>query len=225
MKLSVIIPTYNEEGTIEEIIRRVRTVPLDLELIAVNDASTDRSGEILDRLAGPGLKVLHHAVNRGKGAAIRTGIGAVTGDIVVIQDADLEYNPEEFPKLIEPIITRGVDVVYGSRFLGSHSAMFFWHYLGNRFLSLMTNILYNTVITDMETCYKAFRAEVIKGIEIKANRFDFEPEITAKVLKRGCKLFEVPIIYVGRDYAAGKKITWRDGFVALWTLIKYRFFG
>lgn len=225
MKLSVIIPTYNEEGTIEEIIRRVRAVPLETELIAVNDASTDRSGEILDRLAGPGLKVLHHAVNQGKGAAIRTGLGAVTGDIVVIQDADLEYNPEEFPKLIEPIVTRGVDVVYGSRFLGSHSAMFFWHYLGNRFLSLMTNILYNTVITDMETCYKAFRAEVLKGIEIKANRFDFEPEITAKVLKRGCKLFEVPIVYVGRDYAAGKKITWRDGFVALWTLIKYRFFG
>jgi glycosyltransferase involved in cell wall biosynthesis len=222
MKLSVIIPTYNEEQTIEEIVRRVRAVPLEKELIAVNDASTDRSGAILDSLAAPDFKVLHHERNQGKGAAIRTGLTAVTGDIVVIQDADLEYDPGEFPKLIEPIIKGHADVVYGSRFLGSHSAMFFWHYVGNRFLSLMTNILYNTVITDMETCYKAFRAPVITGITIKANRFDFEPEITAKVLKQGCRVFEVPIVYIGRDFSAGKKITWRDGFAALWTLLKYR---
>lgn len=222
MKLSVIIPTYNEEKTIEEIVRRVRAVPIDKEIIAVNDASRDRSGEILDRLAAPDFKVLHHAKNQGKGAAIRTGMTAVTGDIVVIQDADLEYDPGEFPKLIDPIIKGHADVVYGSRFLGSHSAMFFWHYLGNKFLSLTTNILYNTVITDMETCYKAFRAPIITGITIKANRFDFEPEITAKVLKQGCRVFEVPIVYVGRGFAEGKHITWRDGFSALWTLFKYR---
>ncbi len=223
MKLSVIIPTYNEEKTIEEIVRRVRAVPLDKELIAVNDASTDRSAAILDGLAAPDFTVLHHAKNQGKGAAIRTGLTAVTGDIVVIQDADLEYDPGEFPKLIDPIVKGHADVVYGSRFLGSHSAMFFWHYLGNRFLSLVTNVLYNTVITDMETCYKAFRAPVITGITIKANRFDFEPEITAKVLKQGCRVFEVPIVYVGRGFSEGKKITWRDGFSALWTLCKYRF--
>ncbi|HNW91585.1 MAG TPA: glycosyltransferase family 2 protein [bacterium] len=223
MKLSVIIPTYNEEKTIEEIVRRVRAVPLDKELIAVNDASTDRSAAILDGLAAPDFTVLHHAKNQGKGAAIRTGLTAVTGDIVVIQDADLEYDPGEFPKLIDLIVKGHADVVYGSRFLGSHSAMFFWHYLGNRFLSLVTNVLYNTVITDMETCYKAFRAPVITGITIKANRFDFEPEITAKVLKQGCRVFEVPIVYVGRGFSEGKKITWRDGFSALWTLCKYRF--
>jgi len=198
-------------------------VPLDKELIAVNDASTDRSAAILDGLAAPDFTVLHHAKNQGKGAAIRTGLTAVTGDIVVIQDADLEYDPGEFPKLIDPIVKGHADVVYGSRFLGSHSAMFFWHYLGNRFLSLVTNVLYNTVITDMETCYKAFRAPVITGITIKANRFDFEPEITAKVLKQGCRVFEVPIVYVGRGFSEGKKITWRDGFSALWTLCKYRF--
>ena len=222
MKLSVIIPAYNEEKTIAEIVRRVRAVPLDKEIIAVNDASSDQSGAILDGLAAPDFKVLHHAQNRGKGAAIRTGLAAVTGDIVVIQDADLEYDPGEFPKLIEPIVKGHADVVYGSRFLGSHSAMFFWHFLGNRFLSLVTNVLYNTVITDMETCYKAFRAPIITGIRFKANRFDFEPEITAKVLKQGCRVFEVPIVYVGRGFAEGKKITWRDGFSALWTLLKYR---
>lgn len=222
MKLSVIIPTYNEERTIEEIVRRVRAVPLDKEIIAVNDASRDRSGAILDGMAGPDFKVLHHAKNQGKGAAIRTGLAAVTGDIVVIQDADLEYDPGEFPKLVEPIIKGHADVVYGSRFLGSHSAMFFWHYVGNKFLSLVTNILYNTVITDMETCYKAFRAPIITSITIKANRFDFEPEITAKVLKRGCRVFEVPIVYIARGFSEGKHITWRDGFSALWTLFKYR---
>ena len=222
MKLSVIIPTYNEERTIEEIVRRVRAVPLDKEIIAVNDASSDRSGAILDGMAAPDFKVLHHAKNQGKGAAIRTGMAAVTGDIVVIQDADLEYDPGEFPKLIEPIIKGHADVVYGSRFLGSHSAMFFWHYVGNKFLSLVNNILYNTVITDMETCYKAFRAPIITKIPIKANRFDFEPEITAKVLKQGCRVFEVPIVYIARGFSEGKHITWRDGFSALWTLFKYR---
>jgi len=219
------MPVYNEESTLREIIRRVQDVPITKEIIAVDDGSSDQSRAILQELEKQydNLRALHQSPNAGKGASIRKALPLVTGDIVIIQDADLEYNPQEYPQLIAPIVDHDIDVVYGSRFLGSHSAMFFWHYVGNRFLSLVTNILYNTVITDMETCYKAFRSEVITKLPLKANRFDIEPEITAKILKRGFRVFEVPIVYVGRDFSEGKKISWRDGFMALWTLIKYRF--
>ncbi len=225
MKLSVIMPVYNERTTIEEIVGQVLAIDREKELIIVDDGSTDGTRDILrDRIEGlPGVKVVYHERNQGKGAAIRTGQGQITGDITVIQDADLEYDPRDFETLLEPIIEKRADVVYGSRFLGRHRAFLFWHYLGNRFLTFVTNVLYNTMLTDMETCYKAFRSEVFKSIHIRSNRFEFEPEITAKVFKSGCRVFEVPVSYAGRDYVEGKKITWKDGFGAVWTLIKYRF--
>ncbi len=225
MKLSVIMPVYNERTTIEEIVGQVLAIDRDKELIIVDDGSTDGTREILrDKIEGlPGVKVVYHERNQGKGAAIRTGQGHIEGDITVIQDADLEYDPRDFETLLEPIIEKRADVVYGSRFLGRHRAFLFWHYLGNRFLTFVTNVLYNTMLTDMETCYKAFRSEVFKSIHIRSNRFEFEPEITAKVFKSGCRVFEVPVSYAGRDYVEGKKITWKDGFGAVWTLIKYRF--
>ncbi|MCC6159357.1 MAG: glycosyltransferase family 2 protein [Deltaproteobacteria bacterium] len=225
MKLSVIMPVFNERTTIEEIVGQVLAIPRDKELIIVDDGSTDGTRDILrERIEGlPGVKVVYHARNQGKGAAIRTGQAHIAGDITVIQDADLEYDPRDFETLLEPIIEKRADVVYGSRFLGRHRAFLFWHYLGNRFLTFVTNVLYNTMLTDMETCYKAFRSEVFKSIHIRSNRFEFEPEITAKVFKSGCRVFEVPVSYAGRDYVEGKKITWKDGFGAVWTLIKYRF--
>jgi len=232
LKLSIIIPAYNERETIEEIVRQVEEAPLDVdlalekEIIVVDDGSTDGTREILIRMAEthPHLKVVLHEKNAGKGAAIRTGLQYVTGDYVVIQDADLEYDPREYSVLLRPLVERKADVVYGSRFLGPHRAFLFLHYLGNKFLTLVTNVLYDTILTDMETCYKMFRAEVIKGITIRSSGFDFEPEVTAKVLKRGYRLFEVPISYSGRDFEEGKKIhPWKDGLRALWTLIKYRF--
>ena len=232
LKLSIIIPAYNERETIEEIVRQVQEAPLDLdlalekEIIVVDDGSTDGTREILAGLAEkhPHLKVVLHERNAGKGAAIRTGLQYVTGDYVVIQDADLEYDPREYSVLLRPLVERKADVVYGSRFLGPHRAFLFLHYLGNKFLTLVTNVLYDTILTDMETCYKMFRAEVIKGITIRSSGFDFEPEVTAKVLKGGYRLFEVPISYSGRDFEEGKKIhPWKDGLRALWTLIKYRF--
>lgn len=225
MKLSLIIPVYNEARTVKQVLERCRALNLDKEIIVVDDGSTDGTREILAHEDGrDNVKVLYHDKNRGKGAAIRTGIAACSGDIIVIQDADLEYMPEELPTLIRPIVEGWADVVYGSRFLGTHRVFKVVHYLGNRFLTFVTNILYDTMLTDMETCYKAFRAEVIKKLTIKSNRFNFEPEITAKVFKqKKLRIYEMPITYHGRDYDEGKKITWWDGIPALWALIKYRF--
>jgi glycosyltransferase involved in cell wall biosynthesis len=222
--LSVVMPVYNERDTIEEIIGRVLAVPMRLELIVVDDASTDGTREILDRLARSGrFRLLLQPANRGKGAALRSGFAVVAGDIVVIQDADLEYSPEEYPALIELIAAGRADVVYGSRFIGRHRVFLFTHYMGNRLLTLLTNMLYNTILTDMETCFKAMRADVLRSMTLRSNRFGIEPELTAKIFKRGYRVYEVPITYDGRGYEEGKKITWRDGVVAVWTLLKYRF--
>jgi glycosyltransferase involved in cell wall biosynthesis len=223
MKLSV----YNEQATLRQILSQVRSVQLpgiSKEILVVDDGSTDSSAEILQEEAEEGdLHVIYHDRNRGKGAAVRTAIDQATGDLMVIQDADLEYDPRDYPALIQPIVEGRVSVVYGSRFLGPRKAMLFWHMLGNKLLTLTTNILYNTILSDMETCYKCFRADVIRDIPLRSRRFEFEPEVTAKVLKRGHRIFEVPISYYGREYHEGKKITWRDAPLAFWTLIKYRF--
>ncbi len=224
MKLSVIIPVYNEESTIQEILKQVRAVNLAHEIIIVDDGSSDGTRALLKaEEQQPGTVVIYHERNQGKGAAVRTGFDRATGDIFLIQDADLEYDPRDYPMLLRPIEEGRVKVVYGSRFLGPRKAMLFWHMLGNKLLTLLTNVLYNTILSDMETCYKVFRADVVRGIPLRSRRFEFEPEITAKVLKRGHRIFEVPISYYGREYTEGKKITWREGPKAVWTLIKYRF--
>ena len=222
--LSVVMPAYNERETIEEIIRRVLAVPVRLELIVVDDASTDGTRDILQELARTlPITLLSQPQNRGKGAALRAGFAAVGGDIVVIQDADLEYSPEEYPSLIELICAGRADVVYGSRFIGRHRAFLFTHYLGNRVLTGLTNVLYNTMLTDMETCFKAMRVDVLRSMTLRSDRFGIEPELTAKIFKRGYRVYEVPIPYDGRGYEEGKKITWKDGVAAVWTLLKYRF--
>jgi glycosyltransferase involved in cell wall biosynthesis len=225
LKLSVVIPCYNEKSTVAEIVRRVRAVELAHEIIVVDDGSSDGTREVLAQLpAGDDLKVIYHDRNLGKGAAVRTGFKNATGEVFLIQDADLEYDPREYPILLKPIEEGISKVVYGSRFLGGpRKAMFFWNMVANRTLTLVTNMLYDSIISDMETCYKVFRAEVIRGIPLRSRRFDFEPEITAKVLKRGYRIYEVPISYNGREWEEGKKITWRDGVIALWSLIRYRF--
>jgi glycosyltransferase involved in cell wall biosynthesis len=223
--LSVIVPVFNERTTLSEIIRRMRAVelPMEREIIVVDDGSDDGSDKVLSALQDSTVHVLSHPGNRGKGAAIRTGLEVVRGDLVLIQDADLEYDPEDWPKLLNPILRGRAKVVYGSRFTGERKNMLFWHWVGNRFLSLVTNVLYNTTISDMETCYKLFDRTVLDGITIRADRFDFEPEVTAKVLRQGYRVYEVPISYNGRELHEGKKITWKDGIEALRTLVKYRF--
>jgi len=222
--LSVVMPVYNERATIEEIIGRVLAVPLRIELIVVDDCSTDGTRDTLQRLRQQcGFKLILQERNQGKGAALRRGFGEVAGEIVVIQDADLEYSPEEYPELIDLICSGRADVVYGSRFLGRHRVFMFTHYLGNRLLTSITNVLYNTMLTDMETCYKVMRVEVLRSIQLDSNGFGIEPELTAKIFKRHYRVYEVPITYDGRGYEEGKKITWRDGFTALWVLLKYRF--
>lgn len=222
--LSVVMPVFNEVATVETVIRRVLAVPLRVQLIVVDDGSTDGTRPRLESLAADlGFTLCLQARNLGKGAALRRGFAEVRGDIAVIQDADLEYMPEELPQLIDLICQGRADVVYGSRFLGRHRAFLFTHYVGNRLLTFVTNLLYNTMLTDMETCYKAMRADVLRSMTLRSNGFDIEPELTAKIFKRGYKVFEVPITYDGRGYEDGKKISWRDGLVALWVLVRYRF--
>ena len=222
--LSVVMPVFNEAATIEEIVQRVLAVRLRTELIVVDDGSTDGTREVLARLQRErGFRLVLQPGNFGKGAALRRGFQEVRGDLVVVQDADLEYSPEEFPTLIELICEGRADVVYGSRFLGRHRVFLFSHYLGNRVLTLLTNILYNTMLTDMETCYKVMRTEVLRSMTLRSNGFGIEPELTAKIFKRGYRVYEVPITYDGRGYDEGKKIGWQDGLVALWVLLRYRF--
>ena len=222
--LSVIVPAFNEAGTVEAALRRVRAVPLRVEIIVVNDASTDGTREVLEKLAQDGLvdRVIHHDVNRGKGAAVRTGIVAATGDAVVVQDADLEYDPADLPALVGPIGAGKADAVYGSRFQGGpHRVLYFWHYVGNRVLTLLSNMFTNLNLTDLETCYKLVRTDLIKRLPLSSNRFGFEVEITARFAQARARIWEMPISYSGRTYAEGKKITWRDGFAALFHILRY----
>ena len=225
MKLSVIIPVYNEVESIREIVRRVQKVRLANEIVIVDDGSTDGTRDLLAELDGRrSVRVIFHEQNQGKGSAVRTGISNARGDVLLIQDADLEYDPQDYPSLLKPITEGVADVVYGSRFLGGpRRVTMFWHMIANQLLTLTTNILYDTILSDMETGYKVFRREVLNGITLRAKRFDFEPEFTAKMLKRHLRIFEVPITFNPRDYSEGKKIKLKDAFEAVWTLIKYRF--
>jgi glycosyltransferase involved in cell wall biosynthesis len=228
MKLSIVIPVYNERQTVELLLKRVEAVPYDKEIILVDDASTDGTREILERLAGDHRDQVHlilHPENRGKGAAIRSAIGQVTGDIVIIQDADLEYDPKDYPALLEPILDGYADVVFGNRFHGGpHRVLYFWHYVGNRFLTNLCNMATNLNLSDMEVGYKVFRTDVLQRLRLKSDRFGIEPELTVKVAKLGCRIYEVPIAYHGRTYAEGKKITWRDGIAALYCILRFRSF-
>ncbi|TGU70259.1 glycosyltransferase family 2 protein [Geomonas terrae] len=223
MKLSIVVPVYNEVDTITEILARVRAAPFDKEIICVDDGSTDGTRELLSALADENTRIYFHDRNRGKGAALRTGFGAAGGDIVIIQDADLEYDPQQYPRLIQPILEGKADVVYGSRFTTGEyrRVLFFWHMVGNTFLTLLSNMLTNLNLTDMETCYKVFRREVLERITVEEDRFGFEPEITAKVAKLDVRIYEVGISYSGRTYKEGKKIDWKDGVSALRCILKY----
>jgi glycosyltransferase involved in cell wall biosynthesis len=227
MKLSVVIPVYNEKNTILEVLERVRSVDLPKEMIVVDDCSTDGTREILRSIPySEDLKIILQPKNLGKGAALRKGFTAVSGDIVVIQDADLEYDPAEYANLIQPILANKADVVFGSRFLsGPHRVLLFWHSVGNWILTTLSNMLTDLNLTDMETCYKVFRAEILQRITLRENRFGFEPEFTAKVSKARCRIYEMPISYSGRDYSEGKKIGWKDGVAAIYFILKYRFFN
>jgi glycosyltransferase involved in cell wall biosynthesis len=227
MKLSIVIPIYNEKATLEEIFQLVQATPYDKEIIAVDDASTDGSRDILTRLAQQydNVKAFYHQRNQGKGAALRTGFAQVTGDVVIIQDADLEYRPADYPSLLEPIEQDVADVVYGSRMVGGrpHRVLFFWHYMGNRAVTTLSNMFTNLNLSDMEVGYKVFRAEVLEGMQIRCDRFGVEPELTAKIAKKRWRIYEVPIQYHGRDYTEGKKITWRDGIAAIYHIIRFKF--
>jgi glycosyltransferase involved in cell wall biosynthesis len=227
MKLTIVMPAYNEKNTIQEIIARVLKVETGLptELVIVDDYSTDGTRDILGTIADPRINIYYHEKNKGKGAALRTGFGKATGDIVLVQDADLEYDPREYPKLLEPILDGRADVVYGSRFLGGpHRVLFFWHYVANRMLTMFSNILSNQNLTDMETCYKVFKNDVLRRITLKSDRFGFEPEVTIKVAKLKARVYEVPISYSGRDYTEGKKIGWKDGVAAIVHMLRFKFF-
>ena len=225
-KLSVVVPVFNERTTLVEVIRRMRTVELpdgiEREIIMVDDGSTDGTRDVLRQLGDSTVRVLKHDTNRGKGAAVRTGLQVASGDYVLVQDADLEYDPEDWPKLIAPVQRGRARVVYGSRFTGERRNMLFLHWVGNRVLSLVTNVLYNTTLSDMETCYKLVDRSLLLDLDLRSERFDIEPEITAKILKRRIRIYEVPISYTGREFDEGKKITWRDGFRALWVLLRIR---
>lgn len=225
--LTIIMPCYNEEGTVEQCVQRLRDIPLELEVIAVNDASKDRTAEILDRLkeAGEVHQVIHHPENRGKGAAVRSGIEAATGHVIVVQDADLEYDPTELPQLLDPIRLDKADAVYGSRFHpGPRRVLYFWHSVGNRLLTLLSNMLTDLNLTDMETCYKMVRADVLKSLPLVSNRFGIEVELTARLAKAQARIWEMPVSYSGRTYAEGKKIGWRDGMAALWHVLRFNLF-
>lgn len=232
MKLSIVVPVYNEVRTLEELVRRVLAVDVGMEkeLILVDDASTDGTRDLYDRIRsehpGQQIEVLMHPHNRGKGAALRTGFDKASGDFILVQDADLEYDPRDYPRLLAPLLENRADVVFGSRFVGgeAHRVLFFWHMLGNKFLTLLSNMLTNLNLTDMEVCYKVFRREILRDFELKSDRFEFEPEFTAKVARAGCRVYEVGIRYAGRDYSEGKKITWVDGVKAVIAIIRYRFF-
>jgi len=232
-RLTIVIPAYNERATVGDLLARVAAAPLpagiEREMIVVDDGSADGTRDVLRALVAKGelpLRLIEHAANQGKGAAIRTGFAAASGDVVLIQDTDLEYDPAEYPQLLAPILADEADVVFGSRFLGGpHRVLFFWHYVGNRFLTMLSNMLTDLNLSDMETCYKVFRREVLDGIRLESNRFGIEPELTARVAKKKVRIYEVPISYQGRTYAEGKKIGWKDGFSAIWAILKYNLFS
>jgi glycosyltransferase involved in cell wall biosynthesis len=226
-KVTIVIPVYNERDTILTVLDAVEATPVPKEIVVVDDGSTDGTRDVLSSLQRPDVKVVLHEKNRGKGAALQTGFSHATGDIVMIQDADLEYDPDEYPVLLKPILDGRADVVYGSRFAGhgAHRVLYFWHYVGNRFLTLLSNLFTNLNLTDMETCYKVFTREALKGVHIQENRFGFEPEITAKMARKKLRIYEVPISYYGRTYDEGKKINWKDGFRAIWCILKYNLWG